>query len=159
MGENAESIIKDAFSLLTIRAAEEPLESTDAQLAIRVLNRMMAALAARGINLGFTEIENLSSEMTVPDGALDPITAILAQKLQPHYFSTPIQMGLAISISEGMRTLIQMAIEVGETEVSGNLPCGSGIDTPDNTQHFFTGNTDTDISPESSGAIIVESDT
>ena len=57
--ETADAIVTDALQELIIQASEASINPDEAQTAIRYLNRMMARLAARGINLGYTNVSSL----------------------------------------------------------------------------------------------------
>ena len=155
--ETAESIIRDALEERGAGGAEEPLEATDAQLAIRYLNRLMARFAAQGINLGFTKVLSLASPVTVPDGALDGIVKNLGVSL-PQSFGgsvTPELVALAVS---GKEAMFEMSVVIEPTAFSDTTPIGSGNEWPLNDRIFYPETTE-QINSESNASIVVEDNT
>lgn len=107
MAESASTVVTDALQEILVQAAEQPVESDEMQIGIRFLNRMMAAWASMGYSLGFTVITNPSDDLTVPDGALDPIIANLAVRLAS-VFDEPIAPSLAKAARDGIRLLLRL---------------------------------------------------
>jgi hypothetical protein len=161
MAENAGDIIKDSLIEITALGAEAPVEPTDAQGAIRYLNRMMASLDARGIDLGYTEINNFADTVTVPDGANEGIVFLLATRLWNQYSGgNPIPDTLVAAAVSGIKAMRAIAVTVGATEYPDTLPIGSGNegDATYITSHFYADLQD-DILAETTGSIGLESGT
>lgn len=158
--EKAGDIIKDALTEITVLGAEAPVEPTDAQAAIRYLNRMMAALDADGIDLGYTEVDSFADNMTVPAGANEGIVSLLGLKMWTQYSDgQPPPPVLVASVRSGLNTLRVLAVTVGATEFPNTLPIGSGNEgdsTFDN--HFYADLQDT-ILAETTGSIGLEEST
>ena len=89
---------------------------------------MMAKWAAKGLNLGYTIVDSLDDEITVPDGALSGIIANLAIALFPEYASigAEISVTLAAEATDGMEAIENLTIFIGATEFPSTLPKGSG---------------------------------
>ena len=143
--ETAGDIIKDALGDITVLGAEATLEPTDAQLALRYLNRMMSAFAADGITLGYTKVNNLADPLTVADGALAGITAQLAMMLWDNFSDgQPPPPTLTARALSGKNTMRNMTVVIQPTEFPPTLPLGSGnYDYSGyNDQYFFTNTSD-----------------
>lgn len=162
MAETAETIIKDALTEIVVLGAEAPLEASDAQSAIRYLNRMMASFDAKGIDLGFTEVTSLASPVTVPLGAVDGMVFNLAARLWTQYYSeSPIPGDLLLKARSGADSMMALAVSMGPTQYPSTLPIGSG--NQDNTggigcNNFYPDLQD-EILAESTGSIGLETDT
>ena len=161
MAEKAGDIIKDALTEITVLGAEAPVEPTDAQGAIRYLNRMMAALDARGIDLGYTEVNSLGDTITVPAGANEAMVYLLALRLFNQYSEdgAAVPVILAQNARDGLKTLAQIAVNIGATEYPDTLPIGSGNEEESRrTSHFYADLQDT-ILAEVGGSVGLEEST
>lgn len=160
MTETANSVIVDALTEILVQGAEAPIEASEAQGAIRYLNRMMAALDAKGIQLGYTEVSNMSDPITVPLGAVEGMVNVLAFKLWNQYSDgAPPPMDLAAKARDGMDSMRILGVTIGNTEYPDTLPIGSGNEWDGyRTSHFYPSLQD-DILAESTGSIGLETDT
>jgi len=159
MTEYANSVISDALSLILVQGDEEPIEATTAQLAIRVLNRMMNRLTIYGINLGFTEVTNLKTQMTVPDASIDSIVKMLAYYLHS-FFGTGQPNPLVVAgAKDAIGDLTLGWMEIAPSEYPENLPRGSGLDLPDYARMHFYGDLEDTILAEIAGYISLEDST
>lgn len=157
MSESAKSIIVDAFEDIVVLTSESPLQATDAQTAIRALNRLMASLAASGINIGYTEVTNLNSPITVPDGATDAIVALLAMRLWPKYRTPELSTSVVINAREARQVLARIAVLDTTADMPATLPVGSGNEYVD-SDRFYT-DSEESVLTETDAFISVESDT
>lgn len=151
MTEQAKSIILDAFEDIVAGMDENSMESADARTAIRALNRMMATLESRGIALGYTPIDSLSDEITVDDGALDPIISLLAYRLWPKYRTAPMPEILSANASQAVFTLSQIALDGADFTAAypDILPIGSGnLDYTSSSYLFYSDLEDTILTGE-----------
>lgn len=158
MSETAGDIIKDSLSEITVYGAEASIEAVDAQLAIRYLNRMMAAFDADGIDLGYTEVTNLNSPITVPAGANHGMVSQLAIMLWANFSEDPIPPDLIARGVSGKNTMRNLAVTIGASEYPDTLPIGSGNEGDYATDHFY-GNLQANILAETNGKIGLEDDT
>jgi hypothetical protein len=161
MAEKAGDIIKDALGEISALGAEAPVEAVDAQLSVRYLNRMMTALDADGIDLGYTEIDSLGDDVTTPAGSYEGITVMLAARLWRHFADdAPIPMDLLARAQQGKETLRKIAVIVSSSEHPDTLPRGSGNegDNGYDTSHFYPDLEDT-ILAETNGSIGLEEST
>jgi len=157
--ETVRDIITDALEDLVVKADEAPIEASEAKTAIRILNRMMHQFASQGINLGYTEVNSLDDEITVPLGAMDGIVANLAMRLAPKYLSSGVPAALALAAEEGYNTMLLIAVQPGYTRFPSTLPYGSGNESyRGSTERFFPAEEPT-IESEQSGSISLESST
>ena len=145
--ETVRDIIVDALEDLVVQADEAPIEPSEAKAAIRALNRMMAEYATKGINIGYTIVDSLDDEITVPLGAMDAIVANLAIRLAPKYkaVATP---ELTKAASDGEDALYRLDTDIPETQYPETLAIGSG-----NTQY---GDWDDVFYPDQSSTILAE---
>lgn len=158
--EKAGDIIKDALIEITVLGAEAPVEAVDAQSAIRYLNRMMAALDADGIDLGYTEVASLADDITVPAGANQGMVFLLAQLLWDQYSDDrPVPGSLVFKARDSINTMRNIAVTVGQTEYPDTLPIGSGNEGDGiRTNHFYPDLQST-ILAETNGSIGLEDET
>lgn len=160
MTETVAEIVKDALNEIIVLGAEAPVEAADAQVAIRYLNRMMAALDAKGIELGYTQVSNFADEITTPLGAYEGMVYNLALKLWTQYSDgQPPPPELMMKAKDGMETMAMLGVGIGQTEYGPTVPIGSGNSSHSyNTVEFYDDLQD-DILAESTGSIGLESDT
>lgn len=126
MAEQFETILKDAFSYFGEFEAESQIETTDAKLAVRTLNRMMARYVREGIDLNYTDVDSLDDYLTVPDAALDGIVKNLALNLSPHYVEAGPSAALIGLAKSGKRSLMVLGKTPIKLEYPSSLPQGSG---------------------------------
>ena len=158
--ETADVILTDALQELVVQASESAIPAVEAQTAIRYLNRMMNRLASRGINLGYTQINDLSDLLTVPDGAVSGVVTNLAVELGNQY-DVPIGPGLAARAGAGMEAMIDISFVIIPTRMPDTAPRGTG-NTGEHfgtfTSPFYPGLTD-DVLTEAGNSIELESGT
>lgn len=161
MAEKAGDLIKDALIEITLLGAEAPVEAVDAQGAIRYLNRMMTALNARGVDLGYTEVTNLGDDITIPAGANEGVLFLLARTLWNQYSEdgTPVPALLVANADAGLDTLLHIAVNVGPTEYPDTLPVGSGNENDSHTTSHFYADLQSTILAEVGGSVGLEDDT
>ena len=160
MSETAGDIIKDALGEIVVLGAEAPLEAVDAQAGIRYLNRMMAAFDADGIDLGYTEVSNLSDAITVPAGAIAGMVSQLAVMLFAQFSQgEPIPADLVARALSGKNTMRNLAVTVGATEYPSTLPIGSGNEGDRTHNDHFYPDLQDEILAESTGSIGLEEST
>lgn len=125
MTETAQALIDDALQEIVVLGAESAAEGSEAQSAIRYLNRMMARWTARGYTLGYTDVDSLSDSVTVPDYALDAIVSNLALSLASQYGVMPSQ-DLVARANSSIKTVRLNTISAGTTARPNTLPLGAG---------------------------------
>ena len=160
MADTAGDIIKDALTEITVLGAEAPVEAVDAQSGIRYLNRMMAAFDADGIDLGYTEVNNFNSAITVPAGANAGMVAQLAAMLWDQYAGgQPLPSTLLARAISGKNTMRNLAVTVGATEFPSTLPIGSGNEWDGGRSDKFYPDLESTLLAETTGSIGLETDT
>lgn len=83
-----EETVAAALRILRVIDARQPVKPADMSTAIKALNRMMRRWEANTLSLGWSDVENPSDDMPVPDEALEPIEFNLAVRLRPEYGTT-----------------------------------------------------------------------
>ena len=151
--ETVETVIKDALFEILQQGDEAPIESSEAQTAIRYLNRMMLRWDTVGYPLGYTKVSKLSDPVTVPDGAYDGIVTNLAVSLAPQY-DVQVNPTLALNAKLGLDAIRVLSFSMGDTAYPDTLPIGSGNESPGDfgDNHFYPDQQD-DILAETTGSI------
>ena len=160
MAETAGDLLKDSLGEITVLGAEAPVESVDAQLAIRYMNRMMAAFDADGIPLGYTEVSNLSDLITAPAGAIAGMVSQLAVMLWDQFSDgQPVPSTLLARAISGKNTMRNLAVTVGATEYPSTLPIGSGNEADSTFNNHFYPDLQDEVLAESTGSVGLETGT
>lgn len=154
----AAQVLKASLQELLVQDVEAPLEPSEYQDAIFYLNNFMFNLDAEGIALGFTEVENLGDEITVPPGAIQGIIKNLAVLLAP-MFDVTLPQELFVQADVSMRTLEQLGVSNGAMAFPSTLPIGSGNEKNNYNNHHYYRGTGDDILRESNGSIATEDGT
>jgi len=118
----------------------------------------MLALDADGVALGYTEINSLADEVTVPPGALRGIIANLAIEVAPDYNGT-ISEGLAIAARAGLATMRKVGVGMPLTGLPCTLPIGSGNEYNNYSLSYFYDCSEDEILAETTGSISLETST
>lgn len=159
--ETAGDVIKDALTEITVLGDGAPVGPSDAQTGIRYLNRLMASLDAKGIDLGYTEVSSLGDVLTVPAGAIEGMVFLLATRLFTQYSDGQMPPpGLIAAAVSGQKAMLAIAVTIGQTEYPSILPIGSGNEgnSAFRSGHFYPDLQD-DILAESNGSIGLEDST
>ena len=155
MTEKALSIIIDAFEDIVVQADESQIEASMARGAVRAINRIMDTLASNGVALGFTKINSMNDEITIPDGALDALVSILAFRLWPKYRSAEPTSSIIINVRAGVKQMYKVGTVVATTQYPSTLPVGSGNQSEPNDYIFYP-DLESTILSESNGSISLE---
>lgn len=118
-------VIKAALQRILVQGSEAPLESDEYQDAIFALNNFMSALEAEGVDLGYTEVNDLSDEVTVPAGALRGIIANVAIEVAPDYGGV-VSPELIQQAASGMKAMRHLGQTIKASCFPCTLPIGSG---------------------------------
>ena len=154
----AAQVIKAALQRILVQASEAPIEADEAQDAIFAMNNLALAWDAQGITLGYTVVEDLGDEVTVPLGALRGLIANLAIEVAPDY-GGQVTPALAAIASAGFNALLHLGNRLGQTEYPSTLPIGSGNEDTTYLNFHFYGSLEAEILAETSGAIGLEINT
>lgn len=151
-------IVIDALEDIIVQAEEAPIEQAEARAAIRVLNDMMYAWAATGIEIGYSEVSDMGDPVTIPLGAVRGVKANLAIDLATKYDVVPSE-AVRVKAKEGYRACVALSINMAGSDFPSTLPQGSGNTYPGYTDNtFYPGQEDTILS-ETGGSIALEDDT
>lgn len=108
MSTNRE-VVTEALREISVLDADETASNEDATLALRQLNRMMAILAADGIDLGFPPQDNLSDDFPLDDTAEAQVISLLALRLTKVFPAATIPPGLIADADEAKGQLLRAA--------------------------------------------------
>ena len=153
-------VAKASLQRILVQGSEADLEPDEYQDYIFALNNYMLALDAEGITLGFTVVDNLADEITVPSGALRGIIANLAIEVAPEY-NCENSAGLVVAAKAGLKVMRRLGQTMGATQFPGTLPRGSGNEggtTQLYGDHYYESLED-EILAETTGAISLETGT
>ena len=152
----ASQLVKAIMQEEVVQTSEADIEADEAQDVIFALNNFMFELAADGINLGYTEIENLGDDVFVPLGAFNGIVKNVAMQIAQQ-FSAPITPVLQAQAAHGRRIMAKIAITIPSSPYPDTLPIGAGNECGINN-HFY-GETSPVIETEQGGVIVPEANT
>jgi len=157
MTETASDVILDALKEILAIPSEADIGAYEAQAGIFYLNAMMQDFAINGINIGYTIINGLSDEMTVPNGALEPIVKNLAIEVSPIFKESITSIDLFEQASQGFKTLLEISIPtIANSPYPSTMPMGSGNDNGIWGNTFYSGQPN-QILTENNGYIAPES--
>jgi len=126
MSYTAGEVIKAALQRIMVQASEADLEADEYADAMMSLNAMMSSWLSDGIDLGYTDVDNVSDTVTVPAGAIRGIIANLALEVAPDY-GGKVTAALAAQANDGLKVCRKLGINILPTQYPGNLPRGSGV--------------------------------
>jgi hypothetical protein len=156
----AAQVLKTALQRVLVQGSEADLEPDEYQDAIFAMNTLLFAWDAEGIQLGYTWVNDLGDDVTVPVGALRGVIANVAIEASPDYAGV-ISPGLAAAASEGLKACRLIGQHVPTTSLPGTLPIGSGNEggeVRDRRFHFYP-DLEAEILAETTGAISLETGT
>ena len=153
----AKEIVVDALQEIVVQADEDTIPQSEAKAAIRALNDMMAMWSAKGVNLGFTEVTDMASVITVAPGAILGIKAALAIFLAPQYSVQPTS-ALIQKANSGWDAILDLTVQSADSYYPDTLPMGSGNTVPGTQPVFYPGPSSTILS-ETGGSVALEEDT
>jgi hypothetical protein len=152
----AAQTVRAILQSLVVAGSEQEIPASEAQDTIFAMNNYMLALAADGVNLGYTEVNNLSDLITIPSGALRGLISNVAIDMAPE-FGAIVSPALQKRASESLKTMYTLGITKTPTRMPSTLPIGSGnSDTTNNSSYNFYPEAEAQILAEASGAIGLE---
>lgn len=157
----AQQVVKAALQRILVQGSDSPYEPDEYQDAIFALNNFMLALEAEGVDLDYTEVDNLGDEVTVPPGALRGIIANLAIEVAPDYGGVVSRELIQQAVS-GMKAMRHLGQRLKKTCYPSTLPVGSGnydqYGSPFYHNHAYGCQCANCIETESEACILMESD-
>lgn len=158
MTVKAGDVITDALEEILVQADEAPIEASEGRAALRLLNDMMFSYDARGIKLGYTWLNSTGDVLTVPLGAIRWIKLQLAVELAPKYDAV-VSVETLQKVRDAFRAVLNLVVEMGDSEYPYTLPQGSGNTYPAWTDDTFYPDQQATIITETGGSIALEEDT
>ena len=140
MTETASDVILDALKEIVAIPSEAAIGAYETHTGIFYLNAMMQDFAVNGIKIGYTIVNTLGDEVTVPDGALEAMVKNLAIEISPVFKGSLTSTDLFEQAQDGINTLLQISIPtISNSPYSENLPVGSGNDYNAWNDKFYDG--------------------
>ncbi len=159
MSETAETLIKDAMDDVTVSPAEAPIEPADWIVFVRALNRLMAALSADDIVLGYTPVERTGDPITIPEGAMDAVVTLLSDRVWKKFRSEPKPLDLISRATKARRLLSKIGRTSADQSFPSTLPMGSGNTASRAAGAIFYPDQATTLNTEYNQTISAEDDT
>jgi hypothetical protein len=159
--ETAASVIKSALQEILVQASEAPLEADEVQDTITYMNRFMAGLAARGVNVGYTKVSSLSDPITIPDGAIEGLVFSVAKSIAAQFNKQAIVSTIEFreKLRDAMHSMRVLGVNIGPAHYPDTVPVGSGNEGDyTNWGHYYP-DTGAQILTEQTGPILLESET
>ena len=159
--ETARDILLDALDDINVHMDETTVGSSDERIAVKAINRIMASLAAKGVDLGFTKLTNIADPITIPDGAMDALVSLLGFRLWRKYRTPEVSSSIVAGARAGVEQMFHIGIAIGVTEFPSTLPMGSGnyVCGERMIDKFYSGDIADSILAENNGSISLEDDT
>jgi len=160
MTEKAGEVASDILLELVVLGAEADLEASEIQSTIRYMNRYMTMLDAKGLSLGYTKVNTVNDDITIPDGAIMGMIKNVALMLAPQYGAV-VTAELMQAANEGLKAIRNLAIDLQPTKYPSTLPIGSGNEWQGiEWSHFYPDEDGLeDIISEGTRNILLEDDT
>jgi hypothetical protein len=117
-------IVDGAAEELTVKTAEIPLESEDAQIFFDRMNDMLSEWADIGITKQFSEVFNLSDTVQIDRNAVAAVKYNLAIRCAPA-FQKQVAMALGTVAQDSYNRLLASITHI-DVEFPDTLPVGSG---------------------------------
>lgn len=137
--ETGLSVLLSALDNITVHMDSETLEAADALIGLREINRIMAELEANNADLGFTKLTNINDLVTIDEGAISALVAVLAYNLWPKYrASVDTPQTIYNAAQKGYQQLYKLGVTVVEMDYPTTLPTGSGNWSEDTTNAFYS---------------------
>jgi len=78
-------VLDASLKRIIVAGSESEINSQDATDFIFAMNTFMFDLDAQGVALGYTEVSDLSDDITIPIGALRGLITNMAVEISPDY--------------------------------------------------------------------------
>lgn len=85
-----QELVARSLRLIQVIDARQPVKAADMATAIAALNGMLRRWEANTLALGWSQVENPSDELPLPDEATDAVAYNLALRLAPEYGVQPL---------------------------------------------------------------------
>jgi hypothetical protein len=153
-----EQVARASLQAILVQGSEATLEADEYQDYIFSLNNYMTQLDADGISLGYTVVDSLNDEVTIPVGALRGVIANMAIEVSAQYGGV-ISEALVLSAKKGMETMRKLGQRMGSVKYPSTLPRGTGNYDSFGISDNFYPESEADILAETTGAIGLEENT
>lgn len=154
----AAEFVKDMLQEITQLGTQQPIEASDAQACKRRLNRLGAEWNEL-FPLGFTKLEDLGDEVTIPAYADQAFISTGAIRIASIFGkSAQVPGSLIATAQDAFKNLLSAAVSVEPSQYPSTLPVGSGNECGALNRRFYPGS-DGEILLETGGSILTEVDT
>lgn len=157
MAFTAESAVSSILQEILVQSSEQKIEAVDAITALDYMNLFMTEQDAIGISIGYTEVDSLSDNITIPAGARGGLIFGTAVRLLSSYDVIP-NAQLLINADLGLNAMRKLARKPRFTVLPDTLPIGSGNHSFLTRRRFFPGE-EASVLNESNGHVLLEDST
>jgi len=149
-------VLDASLKRIIVAGSESEINPQDALDFIFAMNIFMLDLDANGVNLGYTEVSQVSDQVTIPTGALRGVVTNMAIEISPDY-GAPVSNELRVIAAAGLNTMRQLGLGLGKAFFPSTLPIGSGNEGEIgfNHNHFYP-DQESEILAETTGCIGLE---
>lgn len=152
----AAQFIKTALQLILVQGSEADLEADEFASGVEYLNDMMAEWDGAGVSLGFTVIQSIGDEVTVPPYANQAIKQNLAVRLGPE-FGGLVSPLLDRNATVSYRAMVNAAVAIEPSQFPSTLSVGSGNEGNNwGCGPRFYGSDEDDMLTEIGGSVLLE---
>lgn len=120
-------LIEDALTAIGVLGEGESANDSQAELGLRHLNELMAAMTEDGLDLQYFEQTDPEADCPIPAFAIQGIKAMLAISLAPD-MGAPIPVGLADRAQSGRSTIVSHCVRRELKPVVPQVPRGAMYD-------------------------------
>ena len=125
MTETAGEVASDILLELVVLGADADLDPSETLSTLRYMNRFMSMIAAKGINLGYTQVTSLDDTLTIADGAIIGLIKNVAKLVAPQYGAV-VTPELHEAAKDGLDAMRRLGTTITASSMPCTLPRGSG---------------------------------
>ena len=156
----ADQVVRAILQEILVQESEQQIEAPEAQDAIFAMNNWMTMQDALGVSVGYTFVNDLGDEVTVPDGAIMGVVMNVAMVVAGQ-FDAAVKNTTAAMADAGLKAMRKLAPGQRPMRHPSTMPVGSGNEHHHGGfrgRHFFPG-PDVELLTEQNGSILLEDDT
>lgn len=151
--------ITKALEEILVQASEQPIQAADAESAIDAMNDLFLERESSGTPLGYTEVNGLGDDVTIPDYARRYAISNLAVDICIQY-DVPVPIQLQKKADDSLEAVERIVVPLPINILPDTLAVGAGNECGGHyTNVFYPGDTENDVLTEQAGSILLEDGT
>ena len=152
----AEEFVQAILQEIIVQESEQQIAAPDAQDTIEAMNDYMTAQDALGVSLGYTLIDDLGDDVTIPPGAFMGVKKNVAIYMASQFGATVKQATVEMA-KVGYKAMLKLTRGQQQMVHPPTFPLGSGNEWPESGQRFYS-DEDAEMLTEQDGSILLEDD-